>query len=204
VKIKSSLSKKGFSLTELMVVVTITLLIGIATTKLLLNTQKNFEHTNARIKSRTEASLVLRTIKDELRQTIQSDLETIELADQNQITFLADIDNNANGKPEKITYLRNGQTITKTVTLASNSAPPWEFSGTQTQTTLTTNLQNSAQDHLFTYYSAIDTELTSLPLSKNDRANVKIVKIIASISIDSNKEDKFETEVYLRNTNNPL
>jgi prepilin-type N-terminal cleavage/methylation domain-containing protein len=199
-------SNKGFSLVELMVVVALMLVVGLAISNLFLNTQKTFKHTNSRIKARQEASFALRTMEKELRQIAQAsdDFEAIEIADKNQLLFFADIDNDE--KPEKITYALNGQNIVKTVVQTSNEAAPWEFLGAQTSSNLTIYSKNTALKPIFTYYSAMDEALSALPLSKVDRENIKIVKIDVRISVsaDVQKEDYFETEVYLRNKNDPL
>jgi len=205
-KNKSRTSRKGFSVVELMVVMGLFVIIGVIVSNLFLNTQKSFTHTSARINARKEASRVLRTLEKELRQISQAseDFEAIELADQNQLVFYADIDNDE--KPEKISYSLDGQRIIKAVTRTSNEAAPWEFEGAVTNENLTTYSVNSLQVPVFTYYSAMDETLSQLPLDSTDRQSVKIIRIDIRVKISDSaqKSDNFETEVYLRNKNDPL
>lgn len=196
---------KAFTLVELMIVMSLMLIAGIAIANLFITTQKTFNHTDARIKARKEASFILRTIEKELRQTSQSsdDFESIEMADRNKLIFYADIDND--DRPEKITYQLNGSTISKTVVQTSNETVPWEFNGPQSQQTLTEYIKTDEPTAFLTYYEDLDQELNSLPLSKADREKVKIIKVSISILLPkSNKEDQLQTEVYLRNKNDPL
>ncbi len=189
------LNKKGFSLVELMVTLLLIGIVSVAVGALFMNVQKFYKHTSARISAREEASQILRTMEAELRQISQSsdDLEAMKLADKNQLTFFADVDNDS--AAEKINYALNGQSIIKTITKASDDVA----------STLTTQSVNSADVPIFKYYQAIDEELTQLPLSEVNRSRVKIIKISISIkSADSTKEDKLETEIYLRNKNEPL
>lgn len=204
-KSKLRRSNKAFSLVELMVVMSLLMIAGIAITNLFMSTQKSFNHTDARIKARKEASLVLRTIERELRQTSQSsdDFEAIALANNSQLIFYADIDNDE--KPEKINYQLQGSTISKQVIQTSNEAAPWEFNGAQSQQTLTQYIKSDDITPLFTYFSDVDQQLNQLPLNMTDRDSVKIIQVSISILMPKgNKEDQLETEVYLRNKNNPL
>jgi len=199
-------SLKGFSLVELMITIGLLIIVGIVVSNLFFNTQKSFNHTSARINARKEASRVLRTLEKELRQVSQAseDFEAVELADKNQLVFYADIDNDE--KPEKISYRLDGQKIIKALTQTSSEAAPWEFEGAMTNEDLTTYSVNSVQVPLFAYYSAMDQTLNQLPLNGTDRESIKIIKIDIRIKIsgDVQKSDNFETEVYLRNKNDPL
>lgn len=202
---RKKLSSRAFSLVELMVVISLMLIAGIAITNLFIATQKTFNHTDSRIKARKEASFILRTIERELRQTSQGseDFESIELANRNKLVFYADVDNDE--KPEKIAYEQNESTVSKTVIQTSNEAVPWEFNGSQSQKVLTQYIKADDPAPLFTYYQNVDQELASLPLSKSDREKVKIIRVSISILFPkSNKEDQMQTEIYLRNKNDPL
>ncbi len=201
----ATLNKKAFSLVELMVVIGLTIVVATIISALFLNTQRFFMHSDARNKARKDASYVIRVFERELRQMTQSSesLESIEQADKNQLIFFADTDND--DKPERITYALSGNSIIKKVYQTTNDAPPWRFSMTGVSHTITRNTANSSSKALFSYYSAIDNELSSVPLSKAQRADVKIIKVSVEVIFPKGiKGDQLETEIYLRNTNDPL
>jgi len=197
--------KKAFSLVEVMVVVGLTLVVATAISALFLNTNRFFSHSNDRGKARQEASQAIRTVERELRQmTKASDsLQSIEVANKNTLEFYADIDND--NKPERIKYALANKSIQKTVYQTTNDAAPWTFYTVGRKSALTQNTTNSASKPLFKYYSSIDTEISTVPLSQAQRADVKIIKIDIRVLFPKGiKEDQFETEIYLRNTNDPL
>lgn len=188
-----------------MVTIALILIVGIAIGSLLSNTQKFYYHTNDRIQARQESSHVIRMMERELRQITKAsdDFESVELADKNRLVFFSDIDND--NKPEKISYQLNGQEIIKTITQTSNDAAPWEFNGAQNQQKVTESATNNDAKPMFTYYSAMDQQLSQVPLSMPNREAVKIIKIEIRILLPKGvKEDRYDTEVYLRNKNDPL
>ena len=152
-------SRRGFTLVETIVVVTIIALVGGALSSAI----QFFYRTNSYVLQEgaavQSARTGLATAVQNLREASYGDDGSYPIASAatSTVTFYADI--NGDGKADKIRYYYASTTLYRDVTYSSGNPP--SYSGQTPQTvTVATYLQNSSSTPIFQYYDNTGTLLT--------------------------------------------
>lgn len=170
-------SLKGFTLVEMLVVIFITGVMGIA-----LNTMiTNFYKTNAYLLEQTKATDIahrgLSTSFIDLREASYGDDGSypIQSVSTSSITFFSDVDND--GVVEKIRlYLVNG-TFYRGVT-ESTSTPPTYVGQKESTTTIANYVRNGTSTPIFKYYDANGVLLASSTIPIASIASISTLLMI--------------------------
>ena len=175
-----SLRPRGFTFIEMIVVIFITGLVGVAINTMIVTFYKQNAYLIQETTAIDSAHRGLTTSFVDLREASYGDDGSYPLQSvgTSSITFFSDID--GNGSVDKIRlYLQNG-TFYRGVTL-STSSPPTYVGQAEATTTIATYVRNSSTTPLFRYYDDNGVELssTTIPLA--------LVRSIAtSVMVDLN------------------
>jgi prepilin-type N-terminal cleavage/methylation domain-containing protein len=199
---------KGYTLTELLVSITIITIIAIAGSALAKNVISYNSSAQASLDAQLEGKRVLKIMVAELRTVAPSVLGSypLETVATSSITFYADI--NGNGQTDRVRYFIDPTTrvLKKGVTAPSGSPLTYNLGNEQT-TTLITDIANGTTTDMFEYYDASYAG-TSTPLAiPVDVSRVRLVKITAIIDRDPNRSPttiSLVSEVSLRNLKDNL
>ena len=175
-----SLRPRGFTFIEMIVVIFITGLVGVAINTMIVTFYKQNAYLIQETSAIDSAHRGLTTSFVDLREASYGDDGSYPLQSvgTSSITFFSDID--GNGSVDKIhLYLQDG-TLYRGVTL-STSSPPTYVGQAEATTTIATYVRNSSTTPLFRYYDDNGVELssTTIPLA--------LVRSIAtSVMVDLN------------------
>lgn len=171
---------RGFSFTEVLVVIAVTGIVGVALNSMIFN----FYRSNAYLLQQTSAvdsaTRGLRTSFEELRQATYGEDGSypIQSAATSSITFFSDVDND--GSVEKIRIYLSGTTFYRSITEATSS-PPTYTGQTAKLFTIATYVRNSTSTPIFTFYDEDGTQLSTTSPIIADIAAVSI-----SLRVDLN------------------
>lgn len=188
--------KKGFSLTEIVIVVGIFGLIAIALGTFNKDVFLLSFIARDSIESVSDAESLMRVMAKELRTAAPGDNGGFPIisASTSTITFYTDSD--GNGTHEKIRYFVNGLDLKRGI--VQPSGQPATYVGTESVKTLMKNVRNGTTSMFLYYNVATGTPLT-MPV---DPAKIKLVEV--NVFLDANVQRapairKFTTKATIRN-----
>ena len=202
-KIKNE--KFGFSLTEIVIVVAILGLIGVALATFQVDIWRQNSFLSNSIQAEQDARMALKRLVAELRQAAPSDTGAfaIALADKDKLTFYSDID--GDGLHERLRYFLATSTLKRGV-LKPTGSPLNYVDANEQLGNAVVNLVN-ANNLIFNYYdknyAGTSTALT-LPINI---PSVRLVKILLSIEADPNRAPittTYENQVSIRSLKDNL
>lgn len=204
---RNLIRNKGFTLLEMMIVMTILSLFVV----LVSDFQSKIFFYNRIFQGGnfvgTDALNVVKSMAVEMRSMSPSSggAYPIESASTSSIAFFADIDDD--GGKERIRYFFSGTTVKRGVIKPTGNPPVYNI-GSETLSTLMSNVRNTATTSLFTYYNAFydgsATTSLSLPISIS---TVRLVVINAALDADPSQPFVplyATTQVSLRNLKDNL
>ncbi len=180
-------TKKGFTVVELIIVLSIMMLLVVVVSTF----QKDIFSLNTNVQSNLNAQLdarhLVKVIVTELRKTSQSPLGSypIELASTTGVTFYTDVGNN--GTIDKVRYFLSGSTIRRGVITPSGN-PLTYNSGSEVLTTIMDSVVSSSTLPIFQYYSSAYDGTNGALATPVDIASIRLVKINIIIDKDPNRE----------------
>ena len=203
---EKNIFKRGFTLVETLVAITL-LLIGTAATVLLFS--KTMQSKAYSLEMGRSAFVVSRSIGDltqYLRRVRQSDAGTYPIvsADDNNLIIYSDY--NKDGKTERLhVYLSNSK-VYMGVRSPSATFPVTYSAGDETTIELADHIVNTASDSMFSYYNKdYPADTVNNPVTTPaDVSEIRLIKIFLKINIDPNRAPdniQQETFVELRNLN---
>lgn len=171
---------RGFTLPEMLVVIVITTLVGVAINSMIVNFYKNNAYLIEQTKAIDSAHRGLSTSFIDLREASYGDDGSypIQSVATSSITFFSDVDND--GVVEKIRlYLSNGN-FYRGVT-ESTSTPPTYAGQKEATTTIANYVRNASSTPIFRYYDSGGFLLssTTIPIAS-------IASISTSLMVDLN------------------
>ena len=202
-KIKNK--KFGFSLAEIVIVVAILGLIGVALATFQVDIWRQNSFLSNSIQAEQDARMALKRLVAELRQAAPSDTGAfaIALADKDKLTFYSDID--GDGNHERLRYFLATSTLKRGV-LKPTGSPLGYVDANEQLGNAVVNLVN-ANNLIFNYYDK-NYAGTSTPLVLPiNLPNVRLVKILLSIEADPNRAPittTYENQVSIRSLKDNL
>lgn len=170
---KSIKKQSGFSLIELLLVVSVLAFVTFAVDELLISTYHNYQYTSDRLNAEQEARISMETISKELRQAI-----TINAISSQSITFLK-YENLTDTTPVKIDFYRSNSELIYKKTLPSGIAPNITYpTENETIKKLSTNLIET-NTTIFVPYNELNQSINYSSIG-----SIKMVGI--SVKIDMN------------------
>lgn len=170
---KSIKKQSGFSLIELLLVVSVLAFVTFAVDELLISTYRNYQYTSDRLNAEQEARISMETISKELRQAI-----TINAISSQSITFLK-YENLTDTTPVKIDFYRSNSELIYKKTLPSGIAPNITYpTENETIKKLSTNLIET-NTTIFVPYNELNQSINYSSIG-----SIKMVGI--SVKIDMN------------------
>lgn len=171
-----SLSPKGFTLVEMLVVIMITGFVGVALNSMIVSFYRNNAYLLQETSAIDSAHRGLSTSFIDLREASYGDDGSYPLLSvaTSSITFFSDID--GDGSVEKIhLYLQDG-TFYRGIT-DSTSTPPTYVAQREATTTIATYVRNSSSTPLFRYYDDAGIELSSstLPIASIRSISTEVI-----------------------------
>jgi len=174
--------KNGFTLVEMLVVIGIFSLIMTAASYFAYASFRyyNFVLNQAAITQALQKSINI--MSKEIREMIQADSGAfaLESADDNDIIFYADIDDDDN--VERVNYYREGDCLNK-ATIEPSGVPPRYLEIDTEIEEINCNLDNSAEESLFTYYDGFPDETSELTTPVGVE-QVRVIGIFLKFSVE--------------------
>lgn len=174
-------TKKGFSLPEVLVVVAITVVVGVAVLTLFSDLFSFSRTAQGRLKIQQELQILTRRMSAELRAASPSNVGSYALATTSSTTISFYVDTNNDGLKERIRYFLQGTDLKKGTLTPSGS--PLAYTGSETIRTMVKNVQATTTP-LFSYY---DTNYagTTTPLTQPVIvSSVRLVKVTIVVDDD--------------------
>lgn len=200
-------NKSGFTLVEILVVVSIAVILGLAIASFGRDIfYQNFVWSRELV-AESEAKLAMRRLIAELRTAEPSNTGTysIESASKDSLIFYSDINND--GKRERLRYWLDGRTLRRGQ-MAPTGQPYIYATGTETFSISANDLIN-ANNLIFSYYDrSYDGTASSTPLAEPiEVKNIRLVKV--EFLIDANSSQApiplyLSSQVMLRNLKDNL
>lgn len=155
------------------------------------------KRSSALFEGRSSAQSAIRSLTDDIRQAQQLSDSTpaLALADSNEITMYTCVD--ASGPVERVHYVINGTNLVRGLSRSTTANP--DVFGTETTMIISRTLANSTTVPLFRYFSSNTTESGTLPLSLENRLDVRLIRINPVVDTGSGNVD-LSTDVFLRNS----
>ncbi|RJQ32383.1 MAG: prepilin-type N-terminal cleavage/methylation domain-containing protein [Actinobacteria bacterium] len=191
-------SKKGMTIVELMVAMVIFTLVMVVLYSIYFSSLANVERNKEANVIRQQTSIGIRKLAAGLREISGPDDEDIVVANANELTFYADVEND--DVIERVHYYLSNSKLMRGI-VEPAAGDPLDFSGAESSTEVADYILNNGSNPLFRYYDSTG-QLTSLPLSSANREAVVSINIKVLSDKDTSKPPKainLETKVYLRN-----
>ena len=195
--------KKGFTLIEMLIAITILVIMAIAISAFFINLYKEQGSDTARIERIDAAGRVIETMSSEIRKMNRAEngIFPLEIVQGQTLVFYSDVDND--GLTERIEYSLN-ETGTALERKLIEPGGDLNYSGTETTTVIVDGIRNGIEP-LFKYYDE-DYTGSEDPLSEPvNVTNVKMIEIILDINADEKHLSsplRVETKVHPRNLKN--
>jgi len=143
----------GFTLTEMLVTLTLTGVVLSAAYLLLISVGTMADSVEARSVAAEEARLVFDRLTRELRQAQElSEGEGVfESAQPRHCAFYSDLDHD--GVPERVTYYVQGKSVYRAVAQATTVVPPFEYGPDGASELLVESLKGGWNGNVFEYYT---------------------------------------------------
>ena len=199
-------NKLGFTLVELVTVISIITLIGVGVGTLAFEGMKLWNITQDQIAAQESARAAVKDVVNEIREMQISDNGSypIESATGNSLVFFANIDNDP--KRERVRYTLQNGILYRGITNSTSDVPPQYNPGTdETETVVAQNIVNT--EDMFSYYDDSyngETDPLPEPIEIN---NIRLVKIKLLFDYDPSRTPaplEIETNVALRNLKDNL
>lgn len=199
--------KKGMTLVELMIAITIVTIGMGGFTLLFANTWRINSYTLEMGRSSIIVSQGLSKMVSHIRGARQADngAYPIKSADDNDLVIYSDYDKD--GITERIHLYKNGQNIIMGITLPGGTIPVTYQAGDQETITIANSIVNTAAEPIFFYFDKDfgGDETANPPLSTPANiSDIRLIKIHLKINIDPNRApDNIEMQsfVEIRNLN---
>lgn len=180
---KRSLPLTGFTLIEMLMVIAITAIVGLAISNMILFTYR----TNAYLYQQSAATDNARRGLDPALQNLREATYAADgsyplaAAATSSVTFFSDVD--VDGSVEKIRYYLSGTTFYRGITNPAGSPPSYAGQPEATSTIAYYVKNFSANASVFRYYDSTGTELAA-PV---DVADVRSISISVMVDVDPNR-----------------
>ncbi len=204
--IKSFYKNSGFTLVEILVVASITVLIGLGATKLLGDIFSVNRSVSDSLTQTGEARRAVKTMVAELRTASPSSVGAyaLEQTGTSSLIFYSDID--SDNEKERIRYFIQSSVLMRGVTNATGS-PLVYNTANEVRTELVHSVRNSSTTPLFSYYNETYAG-TSTPLVAPFNISVvrlvKIYMVVNKSTSTSSTPDIYTTQVNFRNLKDNL
>lgn len=203
---EENIFKKGFTLVETLVAITL-LLIGTAATTLLFS--KMIQNKSYSLEMGRSAFVVSRSVGDltqYLRRVRQSDAGAYPIVSADDNNLIVYSDYNKDGKTERLHFYLSNNKVYMGVRSPSATFPVTYLAGDATTTEIADHIVNTSDDHMFSYYNKdYPADTVNNPVATPaDVSEIRLVKIFLKINIDPNRAPdniQQETFVELRNLN---
>jgi len=171
---------KGFTLVEMIVVIAVTGMVGIALNSLIVNFYKSNAYLLQQSSAIDSAHRGLEVSFEDLREASYGDDGSypIQSAATSSITFFSDVD--GDGSVEKIHLYLLGTTFYRGVT-DSTSSPPTYTGQPEVTTVIATYVRNSSSTPLFKYYDSSGAQLSTTSPDVS-----KVASVSTSVMVDLN------------------
>jgi prepilin-type N-terminal cleavage/methylation domain-containing protein len=175
--------RRGFTLVELLTVISITTVVMLALTSII----RSFYINNAYLLERTESlSSAQRGVSDSIKAIREASYGDdgsypIAVAGTSTITIYSNVD--GDGSIEKVKYFLSGTNFYRVVYNATGSPPSYNVSPTST-TTIATYARNASTTPVFTYY---DTNGTQLSTTSPSIASISSVQVSLLVDLNPNR-----------------
>ncbi|MCX6752925.1 MAG: prepilin-type N-terminal cleavage/methylation domain-containing protein [Candidatus Nomurabacteria bacterium] len=196
-------SNKGFTLIEMAVSTAIFVIILIALTLLARNIWTYNSTISKGFTNVAAGKKAIKMMEAEIRtaSAANNGSYAVNQASATSFTFFSDI--NGDGLKERIRYFMNGSSLQKGTLIPTGS--PLGYTGTETVTTLLTNVTNTAT--IFNYYDTNYDGTTAALTIPLDVSVVRLVKITLTLDDNPNLPPApitFTTQISLRNVKDNL
>lgn len=204
---KIFLTKKGVTLVELLVTISIITVIGF----LVSNFQRDVFSLNSSLQSSLSAQLdgrkIVKNMVGELRSASPSSLGAYPIVSigTSTITFYSDTNND--GLKEKVRYYLDAPTKKLKKGVITPSGSPLTYSGSEELSIVINDVVNGTSTPIFTYYDSNYTGTTSPLTYPIDTLAVRLVKVNVIIDKDPNRSPvpiTVSSQVSIRNLKNNL
>jgi prepilin-type N-terminal cleavage/methylation domain-containing protein len=200
----SKMHYTGFTLIEIIVVVAITALLGVAVSTFFIDTFSLQRIISGNLSASGDARRALKTMTAEIRTASPSSLGTYALSDAatSTFTFYSNIDDDA--VKERVRYFIDAGDLKKAVLKPTGN--PLAYDGAEAMSTLVHDIQNGTSS-LFLYYDETYTGTTTPLAAGFDITDVRLVRIDIGIDSDPNKPPSarwYTTQVSFRNLKDNL
>jgi len=199
-------TNRGFSLIEIIVVVSILGILILAISNFQLGVLNNNKYAFDSLTSAQDARVILGMMVRELRSTSPGNDGSfaISQAATNTITFFSDT--TGSGVKDKIRYFVTANTLRRGQ-IKPTGSPLSYVNANETITTLAYNIKNSTSTPLFEYYNSNYTGTGPSLTIPVTTTNIRLVKINLMIDTDPNKSPivrTYTSQVSLRNLKDNL
>jgi prepilin-type N-terminal cleavage/methylation domain-containing protein len=180
---KKIISKNGFSLVELLIVILIIMIIASVASILYLNSIRSQEDILGKAQSQKDGRTALYLIEKEVREAV-----SVSSAGNNNITFLSNADQD--DEYEQISYFTELSGDNYILIREEDESGSKVF------------LTSLVSDDIFSYYSQIESDTIELPMDISTLNTFKILKISFILNDKPEYPDKnlvISSSVYLRN-----
>lgn len=190
------LNKRGFTLAEILAVISIILIITAISTDFLVKAFRSSRFISEQDQAVTNARRAINIIKKEIRGANSSDRGDypLNLIDNDEFIFFSDI--NSNGVTDKVRYFVNGTNLIKEVTQPGALN---DYSG-DSESQIISQFMNNAEEDIFVYFDRNYNETSLIN-------EVRLIKVILKINVTPNispNDYYVETDVTLRNLKDNL
>jgi prepilin-type N-terminal cleavage/methylation domain-containing protein len=202
----NNLGEKGFTLTEIIVVLGITGIIMIALGSYQVGVLKNNKYLQDSLTNSQDSRTILRTIVKELRSASPSNNGSFAItqAGTSSISFFSDTD--GDGTKDQIRYYISSNLLKKGLIIPTGS--PFVYnSANETISTLASNIVNGTSSPIFEYYDNTYAGTSSPLVQPVTISAIKLVKINLIIDNDINNAPPAKTyssQVNIRNLKDNL
>ncbi len=199
--------KKGMTLVEMLIAMSISMLIMVGSAYLLSQIYKHYGFAMEQGMSVQAAQHSLKIVLEELRGIKQSDAGSYPIDEAEDFSFIVFSDVDKDGTTEKVHYFLENQKIRKGVSKPSG-APPTYPAGDQSVSTVAEHVINTAAQPLFFYFNAdypVDQENNPLSTPVSPVSGIRLVKIDIFYNLDPLRAPdniRLESYVELRNLKN--
>ena len=204
--IQPSYKNSGFTLVEILVVLSIVVLIGLVVTKLFSDIFSVNRNVSDSFTQTGEARRAIKTMTAELRTASQSSLGAyaLEQTGTSSLVFFSDIDSDSD--KERIRYFIQSGTLMRGVTNPTGTTLVYNIAN-EVRTELVHAMKNSSTTPLFSYYNETYAGTTTPLVAPINISVVRLVKIyilVNNSSTTSSTPDIYTTQINLRNLKDNL
>lgn len=194
----SKIKNRGFTLVEVLIVASITVILGIAILGLQYIISQNQVEVWKNYISADEANSNISIMARELRnaKTGENGAYPLELAGDNEIVFYSDHD--FDGEVDRIRYTRLGELLIKGVIKPTGFPARYPRENEKTKT-VAENIRNGATPIFYYYNGNWPLDTTNNPLNTPTRlSDTKLMRLYLEINPQQNSEKNYKLETYVQ------